>query len=295
MAFLDTLANFWQQAYAVILSFRIADFLDICLVAFIIYNAVKLVRETRAVQLIKGLVLLGLAYLAISFLNMQASDYLFGKLFSDFIIVLIILFQPELRHVLESVGRSSSTLKTISVFGSRGDEEKTDEDMKRAINEICKACSDMSDKKIGALMVFERKTLLGEVIDTGTLIDAAVSQELVQNIFYPKSPLHDGAAVFRADRVWAAGCILPLTQNNSLGSELGTRHRAALGMSEQGDSVVVVISEETGAISFASGSTLKRDISDGELREKLFNAMLQSDREQSDTHPIRKLFGGKGK
>lgn len=161
------------------------------------------------------------------------------------------------------------------------------------VNAVTKACADMSDKKIGALMVFEKESILGEIIGTGTHIDAEVSVELLGNIFYPKAPLHDGAAVVRQARVAAAGCILPLTQNSDVSSELGTRHRAAIGMSEQSDALIVVVSEETGAISVAQKGRLSRDLSSGDLRELLTQNFVKS--EKSEDRIWKKLLKGRQK
>ena len=277
-------SEFFKNIVSLFASITVFDILDICLVAFIVYNAIKFIRQTRAFQLVKGIVLLLIVYGAVRLLNMQASSYIMSRVFNDVVLVLLLLFQPEIRHVLESMGR-----KRIS-FNNGGISET--EEASDAIMAVCKACSDMSDKKIGALIVFEKDTLLGEIINTGSKIDALVTEELIENIFYPKAPLHDGAAVISGNRVVAAGCILPLTQN-SLSSELGTRHRAAVGMSEQGDSMVVVVSEETGAISVASHGMLKRGISPGELRERLMNYLMPES--QNDTSFLKKHFGGKKK
>ena len=275
-------SEFIKNIVSLFASITVFDILDICLVAFIVYNAIKFIRQTRAFQLVKGIVLLLIVYGAVRLLNMQASSYIMSRVFNDVVLVLLLLFQPEIRHVLESMGRKRISFNNVSET-----EEASD-----SIMAVCKACSDMSDKKIGALIVFEKDTLLGEIINTGSKIDALVTEELIENIFYPKAPLHDGAAVISGNRVVAAGCILPLTQN-SLSSELGTRHRAAVGMSEQGDSMVVVVSEETGAISVASHGMLKRGISPGELRERLMNYLMPET--QNEASFFKKYFGGKKK
>lgn len=292
MELLEKINNFWDQIYTILLSFRLPDLLDVCLVAFILYGAIKLIRETRAIQLTKGLILLGFVYLAISALNMKASIFIFQKLFSEFIIVLIILFQPEIRHALENVG--GSRFKNFSILGGAKNENiKRDEATRDSINEICRACSELSHQNTGAIIVFEEKILLGEVIKTGTIIDAVVTQELIENIFFPMSPLHDGAAIIRTGRLYSAGCILPLTQNINLSRDLGTRHRAALGLSEQSDAVVVVVSEETGYISVAYKGLLERDISYAVLRDKLFNYLIFSDKQSPiEGSRIKKLFRG---
>lgn len=282
---LDTINEFFRNLASVISSFTIFDFLDICLVAVLLYNVIKFIRQTRAFQLVKGLVLLLIVYFVIGMLNMQASTYIMSRLFNDVVIVLIFLFQPEIRHALESVGRSK--ISRSGFLGSHS-QRLDDKELQNTIECICRACSDMSDKKIGALIVCEKETMLGEITATGSALDALVTTEMLENIFYPKAPLHDGAAVIRAGRVAAAGCILPLT-DNTLSSELGTRHRAAVGMSEKSDAIVVVVSEETGAISVASGGMLSREISDGVLREKLTNYFMYR-KDEEDKSLLKRVF-----
>ncbi len=278
---------------AIFADFRFVDFLDICLVTFLIYNAIKLIRETRTMQLIKGIILLGVVYGIVSVLDMGMSKYLFNKLFRDVILVLIVVFQPEIRHIFETMGRSR--FKSITNLHTRTAELRYNEETSQVIDEICRACAEMSDRKIGVLLVMERETMLGEIIQTGTPVDAKVSEELLGNVFYPKAPLHDGAAVIRENRLCAAGCILPLTQDHSMvSSELGTRHRAAIGMSEQSDAVVVVVSEETGNISVAKGGKLQRNISVGDLREALGKELLIAEPEESKFR-FRNIFGRKQK
>lgn len=292
MPFMERITTFWNQISTIFLAFKIPDLLDICLVAFVLYALIKLIRETRAFQLAKGFVLLGIAYIFITAFNMQASNYIFDRLFSDLIILIIILFQPEIRHALESVG--GSTIPRFGLFsGSKSENVIKNEIIKTAINDICKACNDFSQKKIGAIIAFEKDTLLGEAINTGTAIDASVSKELIGNIFFPMSPLHDGATIIRNGRVIAAGCILPLTQNQTISRDLGTRHRAALGLSEESDAVVVVVSEETGCISIAKKGLLERDMSESVLREKLNNSLLiEANQKEKNPGMIKKLFGG---
>ncbi len=252
-----------------ILSFNgFSDVLDILLVAFVIYAIINLIRDTKAIQLAKGFILIVILYAVVSVLKMEVSTYIFTLFFSNLLVVLVVIFSPEIRRALESVGKSSvSNFSFLSIKG--GSDYKTVENINKMINSVCKACAEMSDEKIGALIVFEKETLLGDIINTGTPIDAGISTEIIGNIFFPKAPLHDGAMVIKDARICAAGCILPLTKNNEISSSLGTRHRAAIGMSEQSDALVVVVSEETGAISVAEKGTLKRDISDGDLREIL--------------------------
>ena len=293
MTILQTLQSAFSNIGAVFADFRFNDFLDICFVAFLIYNVIKLIRETRKGQLVKGLVMLGVVYFLVTILGMQATGYLFSALFRDVILVLIVVFQPEIRHIIEAVGRSK--IKGLSGIHARNAQIRYNEETTVMIGEICKACAEMSDRKIGALIVLEKETPLNEVIETGTPVDAKISEELLGNVFYPKAPLHDGAAVIRENRLCAAGCILPLTQHHgAVSSALGTRHRAAIGMSEQSDAVMVVVSEETGYISVAKDGRLRRNISDGELREVLCDELLLKETEET-TSALKNLLGRKHK
>jgi len=268
---ISNISVLWDRLLALFSSYNIiTDTLDIALVAFIIFSAIKMLRQTRGIQIVKGLALVGVIYLIINMLNMQASTYLFKTILGDFILVLIILFSPEIRHALESMGRNS--LGFLNFFGAQQGDALY-ERKKRAILEICKACNDMSDKKIGALIVFERETMLGDVVKTGTSVEAKVTKELIGSLFFPNSPLHDGGVVIRDGKVLSAGCILPLTSNN-ISSELGTRHRASLGITENSDAVAVVVSEETGNISIACEGNLERNVSDGVLIERLMGYLL---------------------
>lgn len=265
----------------------ISDILDILLVAFIIYAGIKLIRDTKAIQLAKGFILILILYAAVNIFNMEASSYLFSMIFSNLLLVLVIIFSPEIRHALESVGRSS--VSNFSLFSFKNSDLILKQDLSNTmINAVCRSCSEMSDEKIGALIVLEKETLLGQIIETGTKIDAEISPEILGNIFFPKAPLHDGAAIIRNFRVCAAGCILPLTKNNDISSSLGTRHRAAIGMSEQSDALVIVVSEETGAISVAEKGNLRRNISDGDLREILSNSFSYEDTDKGFFKKIRR-------
>lgn len=269
---LGNLNLLWDKLVALFSSYNIiTDTLDIALVAFLIFSAIKMLRETRGIQIVKGLVLVGIVYFIINILKMQASTYLFKTILGDFILVLIILFSPEIRHALETMGRSR--LGFLNFFGAQQGDALY-ERKKKAILEICKSCNSMSEKKIGALIVFERETMLGDVVKTGTLIEAKVTKELIGSLFYPNSPLHDGCVVIRDGKVLCAGCILPLTSNDRLSNELGTRHRASLGITENSDAVCVVVSEETGQISIAHEGNLERDVSDGVLLERLMSYLL---------------------
>ncbi len=280
--------DLFEQVKRALLSFNgISDLLDVILVAFVIYSGIKLIRETRAFQLAKGVLLLAVIYLVVTLFEMQASEFILSFIFGNLLMILVVIFAPELRHALESMGRSSVSI--FNIFKNK-DETELQENIKNSINSVCRACTDMSDKQIGALIVFEKETLLGEISKTGTPLDAKVTTELIGNIFFPKAPMHDGAAVIKDGRVISAGCILPLTSNTDLSSELGTRHRAAIGMSETSDAIVVVVSEETGAISVAEKGTLKRNISVGDLREILSKNFTNEN--GGDTSKIKKILRG---
>lgn len=277
MKFIEDITKIFDQLQVLLSSFQFSDFLDICLVAFVVYNVVKFVRGNRAFQLFKGILLFAVAYAVITFFDMQASEFIFSNIIiSNAVVFLIVIFAPEIRHALESVGRNG--LSGISFLNfSKSSREVANEKIYAMITEVCRSVSAMSESKTGALIVFERRTLLGSIIETGTAVDALVTEELIGTIFFPKTPLHDGAAIIRADRVAAAGCILPLTHNNELSKELGTRHRAAIGMSEESDAIIVVVSEETGSISFVRKGAILRRLTASELRENLQKYLIEKD------------------
>lgn len=228
------------------------DIIDILLMAYLIYKAMSLVRETRAVQLLKGIAILIIATQVSEWLRLNAINYMLRYIMQFGVLALIIVFQPELRRALEKVGRSN--LGSILSFDSK------EYDINTTVDEICFAARDMSESKTGALIVIERSTMLGEIINTGTTVNADVSAQLLGNIFFKNSPLHDGAVIIRRDKIAAASCYLPLTDDNTLNKELGTRHRAGIGISETADCAVIIISEETGKISLALGGNLTRNL-----------------------------------
>ncbi|MBQ7296184.1 MAG: diadenylate cyclase CdaA [Clostridia bacterium] len=278
----DFFSSIFDGIMKLILSIQWYDIADIALVALAIYYCVKLVRQTRAFHLVKGIVFMGVVYMIVSTLNMSATSYLFNHLFSDIVIVIILLFQPEIRHAIESFGRGD--FRKISFFSGRNS-NLTGDEMRTCASNIAKAVSNMSDKKIGALIVLEGKTLLGEIISTGSPVDSAVTAPVIENIFFPKAPLHDGAMIIRDGRIHSAGCILPLTQAD-IGKELGTRHRAAMGMSENSDALVIVVSEETGAISVAKSGEMKRKLTLGELLEYLNGFLVPEDNEKQKSRAL---------
>ncbi len=282
---LSQITETFNRILSVFSTFSVSDFLDIVMVAAIIYICVRIIRETRAMQLAKGFIFVLIIYGVVNLLGMEASGFIFKAIFSNILIILVVLFSPELRNILEQVGHSTSSksFKSLIHPGVAVDIAEISD----AIESVCKACANMSDQKVGALICFENNTLLGNVISTGTEINAKASRELVENIFYPKSPLHDGAMVIRDAKIYAAGCILPLTKK-TISSALGTRHRAGIGLTEESDATVVIVSEETGAISVAKGGILQRDISYGDLRDILTTEFLPTG-SSSDDKIISKL------
>ncbi len=236
----------------------IIDIIDILIVAAIIYELLLLTRHTRGSALLKGLFLLLVIMVVSNLLGLKSLNWLLLAILQNGALVLVILFQPELRKALERMGRSKLLTKS--------NRRNVDEERDTVISEIVQTVVDLSRRRVGALLVFERQTGLEDVIETGTRLNAEVSAPLLENIFEPNSPLHDGAAVIRDDQVIAAACILPLAEASGVSRELGTRHRAAVGISENTDAAVVVISEETGIVSMARDGVLKRPLSTDELK-----------------------------
>lgn len=277
---LKAMAEFFSSLYdgilKLILSVQWYDIVDIVFVAFLLYYCIRLLRQTRAFNLIKGIVFVSVIYLIVSALDMSASTFIFNNLFRDIVLVIILLFQPEIRNTIESFGRGN--FKIMSFFSTRSSDKYRDEAVKSA-SSIAKAVVNMSENKVGALVVIEGKTPLGEFVASGSEVNAAITTPLLENIFFPKAPLHDGAVVIKNNRIYAAGCILPLSQNE-MSLELGTRHRAALGMSEVSDALIVVVSEESGRISVAQNGVLERDLKLGELTEFIASYLASDDPEK---------------
>ena len=255
--------------HSLVNTFKWTDILDIGLLSFLVYKVIQLVRETRAEQLVKGIVFLLVGYYLSVLLNLRAVSFILRNLVPFAVLGVIVVFQPEVRRALEHIGRS----KFYKFAFLNQDEMKIDDDrLKDSMASVCQAVSYLQKYKIGGLILFERVTKLGDIIKTGTIVNADVSSDIIVNIFFPKAPLHDGAMIIRDGRVYAAGCFLPLSQNQQLSRELGTRHRAALGISEEYDVLAVVVSEETGVISLAKNGQLQRN-----LEPEVLYAILESE------------------
>jgi diadenylate cyclase len=244
--------------------------------AYLIYLGIKFVRETRAGGLIRGIVIMAAAYLLAELLDMRAISYIMHSLFNVGLLAVLILFQPELRRTLEKMGHSRlSKIANIAVFQNLSEKEDQPGIWAQPIEAVCDACEDLSATTTGALIVIEKESKLGEQIATGTVVNASPSKELLGNIFYPKTPLHDGAVIMRDGIVLAAGCFLPKPQKEeSINKSLGSRHRAAIGMSENSDAIVIAVSEETGTISVAENGELKRGFTRDSLKKYLRNALM---------------------
>lgn len=270
--------NLIYDMQGILNSFGISDFLDIVVVAYLMYQSIRLVRETRAIQLVKGLATLVGVYAISSFAQMRSLSFLIRYIFQYGALALLIVFQPELRRSLEQVGRTR--FSNLQLFGGSVDPDDVNARWGRTINAIGEAATFLSKRRIGALIVLERQSLLGEIIKTGTVIDAAPSAELLGNIFFPNSPLHDGALIIREGRMVAAGCYLPLSDNFTISKEMGTRHRAGLGMSESSDAIVVIVSEETGVITLANNGKLRRGFTEEQLLKELESIFIVEKREE---------------
>lgn len=240
----------------------IKDAADILIVSYLIYKMIQLVRGTRAVQLLKGIFLLIITWALATWLNLYTLKWVMNQLFPFGVMTVLIIFQPELRRALEQLGRSKLFSRTAA-----------DQDVSQQIGEVIKAVNYLSRRKIGALIVFERKTGINEYIESGIKMESKMSSELLINIFIPNTPLHDGAVIVRESQIMAAGCYLPLSENPFISKELGTRHRAAIGISEVCDAISVVVSEETGQVSLAMNGQIVRDIKEESLISKLFEEL----------------------
>lgn len=273
---MDSIISVLQNGWRYLTLVRITDVLDVAIMSFAIYKLLSLVRSTRAENILKGIVIFILALWLSSLLNLRGINYIMSYVVEWGVLALFIVFQPELRRGLEQLG--SRNIRLLRILAP----QQQSSELEKAIDQTVLACTEMSKSRTGVLIVFERKILLNEVLRSGTTLDAAVSSELLKNIFFVKAPMHDGAVIIRNGRIGGAGCMLPLSKNVNLSRDLGMRHRAGIGMSENSDAVVVIVSEETGSISVAIGGMLKRHLMPETLENLLRNELLpQEPQEQS--------------
>jgi len=275
MTFQTYLLDFWENLISIISTMGVADYIDILLMSYLIYKLLKLVRETRAEQLLRGILAIVVVLLLIRQFDLPALNFLSETFFSVGLMAIIVMFQPELRRVLEKMGRTkvvqTLTFNPVDAGANIGE----------TIEQIAAACEKLSRSATGAIIVMERTTKLGEQVDTGVVLNAMPSSELFRNIFFPNSPLHDGAVIVRDGAVLAAGCFLPKPQNEELVSkDLGTRHRAAIGMSEISDALIIVVSEETGIISVAENGALNRGFDRAGLLKLMYDKILRADEDK---------------
>ena len=257
---------------------RIADVVDVAIMAFVVYKIIGMMKRTRVGNIVKGVgvILLALWLSSETAFNLQGVNYILAHVLEWGVLALVILFQPEIRQLLETLGA-----RNIKLLNFLTPEHKITE-MEQAIEQTVVACTEMSKSRTGVLIVFERKLRLDDIVRSGTTLDAAVSGELLKNIFFVKAPLHDGAVIIRDGRIQGAGCMLPLSKNVNLSRDLGMRHRAGIGMSENSDAVVVIVSEETGSISVALGGMLKRHLKPETLDQLLRNELMPQPEEESE-------------
>lgn len=270
VSFMDLLSDIGRY----LLSIQVTDYLDIAIMAVAFYKVLTWAQSTKAASLLKGVFIFLAALMLSSALQLHGINYLMSRMVNWGVLALIILFQPEIRRLLEQVGS-----RRFMAFFSR---EESGSVMEQTIGQTVLACTEMSQSRTGALIVFEREILLDDMVRSGTVLDAAVSSELLKNIFFVKAPMHDGAVIVRHGRVYGAGCMLPLSKNVNLSRDLGMRHRAGIGMSENSDAVVVIVSEETGSISVAIGGMLKRHLKSETLETLLRNELLPQDADEAD-------------
>ena len=269
---MDKITNALGRAGNYLATMGISDFIDIIIVAYLIYRIIWFIRKSSFINLAKGLILVLVALWASEFFGLIMLSYILRKTVELGVIALVILFQPELRRLLERMG---STLNT-NIGGSSTD-------MTRAISEVAQACGDMAATNTGALLVFERKVSLLPIVGTGSVVNSDTNAELIKNLFFKNAPLHDGAVIMRDARIEAAGCVLPLSKNQNLSRDLGTRHRAGIGMSEQSDAVVVIVSEETGSVSVAVDGMLKRRLTAETFEAILRNEIMPQEKQKKRT------------
>ena len=278
---MDTIISFFKEFASMLPTIKFMDIVDILLVAFVIYTIIIMIQTTGAVRIAKSIIIILILSGLTQILNMYLMNYLLDKILEIGLIALVIMFQPELRRMLEKLG-SKSLREILSM-------KEQQREIDRVISQTVAACETMSKERTGVLIVFERSASTIDYQKTGTVLDAEVSSELLRNLFFTKAALHDGAVIIRNERIAAAGCVLPLTQNRNISSDLGTRHRAAIGMSEATDAVVVIVSEETGTMSVAIGGMLKRHLAPQTLEKLLLNELAPKTDEKT-RNPLKKLM-----
>lgn len=270
--------TFWERIQNTV-SMKSFDFLDIAIMTVVIYQLLKFFKNTRAMNVLKGIALLIVALAFASWLHLPTVEWLLSSVITSGIIIVFVLFQPELRIVLENFGRGHFN-------GAKGIES----DNEKVVKELISACDNLSHRHVGALLVFERTQSLKDIARTGTYLNAEISQSLIENIFEPNTPLHDGAMILSGTKIVASSCLLPLSENQNIDKNLGTRHRAALGISERCDALVVVISEETGVISIARNGKISRYLSLDNL-ERILTELYTDKEEPSKFKFLTKILG----
>ncbi|SMC40128.1 diadenylate cyclase CdaA [Papillibacter cinnamivorans] len=267
---MEFIAEILQTLWKYLLTMRVADIIDIAIIAYLVYRLILLVRRTSSEQVIKGIVVLVAALWLSSIFGLNVLNFIIGRTVELGFLALVIVFQPELRRLLEQMGSRS--------WGNLFSREES-ASLEGVITRTVTACAELSASRTGALIVFERNIRLDDALRTGTILNAEVSAELLKNIFFVKAPLHDGAVIIREGRLAGAGCVLPLSNNTNLSRDLGMRHRAGIGMSEHSDAVVAIVSEETGAISVAVGGMLKRHLAPETLEKLLRKELIAPEKE----------------
>ena len=270
-----------QGAWRYILTLRLADYIDIALMAYGLYWLLKLVDDTKVERLGKGVIVFLLILWASNFFHLNGIYFILSHVVELGVLALVVILQPEIRRVLERLG--SGKLRLLNPFAR----EQQVTAIENAISQTVLACSEMSKSRTGVLIVFERDISLDHIVRTGTFVDAQVSNELLKNIFFVKAAMHDGAVIMRDGRLLAGGCMLPLSRNNNLSRDLGMRHRAGIGMSENSDAVVVIVSEETGSISVAIGGLLKRHLMPETLEKLLLNELIPQAEAEEEKNAFR--------
>jgi diadenylate cyclase len=273
-----------ENLMGILMSIKVTDVIDIVIVAYLLYELLGFIKETRAQQLFRGVLLIVAVFLASEFFGLSLLNWVLTRLITVGLIGVIILFQPEIRRGLEQIGRRGVL---TSQFRDVGKEE-----IYATVHKLVDAIDDFSSTRTGALIAIERETMLNDIIETGVIVDAEISVRLLGNLFYEGSPLHDGAVIIRGLRIHAASCVLPLTNRSSIGKNLGTRHRAGVGLSEVSDAFVIIVSEETGAISVARNGTLRRFLDLKTLEKMLLDVYLPSG-DANESFISRLLKGGK--